>query len=79
MGLSLLAQAAQQADGELEIDSEEGKGTKITAVFQLSHPDTKPTGDVLQTMATLVAGNPSTQFILDYKRGDYSYHFDSFE
>lgn len=79
LGLALLSQAAQQAGGELKIDSEEGKGTKVTAAFQLSHPDMKPIGDVLETMAALVAGNLSTQFVLDYKKGDYSYHFDSFE
>ncbi|MHC4635752.1 MAG: ATP-binding protein [Planctomycetota bacterium] len=79
LGLALLSQAARQAGGELKIDSKEGKGTKVTAVFQLSHPDMKPIGDIYATMITLVAGNPSTQFILDYKKGDYSYHFDSSE
>ncbi len=78
LGLALLSQAAEQAGGELRIDSEEAKGTKVTATFQLSHPDMKPMGDVFATMAALVAGNPSTQFILDYKKGDCSYHFDSF-
>jgi signal transduction histidine kinase len=79
LGLALLSQAAQQAGGELKINSEKGRGTKVTAVFQLSHPDMKPIGDILETMAALVSGNPSTRFILDYKKGDYSYHFDSFE
>ena len=79
LGLSLLSQAARQADGQLKIDSEQGKGTKITADFQLSHPDTKPTGDIVATMTALVASNPSIQFIFDYKKGDYSYCFDSFE
>ena len=37
LGLSLLAQAAQQTGGELKIDSEQGKGTKVTAVFQLRY------------------------------------------
>ena len=78
LGLPLLAQAAQQAAGELEIDSQVGKGTKVTAVFQLSHPDMKPLGDILETMMVLVAGNPSTQFVLDYKKGDENYHFDSY-
>jgi len=79
LGLALLSQAARQAGGELKIDSEEGIGTKVTAAFQLSHPDMKPIGDVFETMAALVAGNPLTQFVLDYKKGDYSYRFDSFE
>ena len=79
LGLALLSQAARQAGGELKIDSEMARGTKVTATFQLSHPDMKPIGDVFATMAVLVAGNPSIQFVLDYKEGDYSYHFDSFE
>ena len=79
LGLALLSQAARQAGGELKIDSEKARGTKVTATFQLSHTDMKPTGDVLATMAALVAGNPSIQFVLDYKEGGDSYHFDSFE
>jgi signal transduction histidine kinase len=79
LGLALLSQAAQQAGGELSVDSEEGKGTKVTAEFRLSHPDMKPIGDIFATMTALVAGNPSIQFVLDYKKGDYSYRFDSFE
>ena len=79
LGLSLLAQAAQQTGGELKIDSEVGKGTKITAVFKLSHPDMTPKGDIVATITALIAGNPAIQFIFDYKKGDYSYYFDSFE
>ena len=79
LGLSLLAQAAEQADGRFNIDSTEGIGTKVTAEFKLSHPDTKPMGDVVQTMTALIASNPERQFIFDYKKGDYNYHFDSFK
>jgi len=78
LGLSLLAQAAQQAGGELKIESQEGKGTKVTAVFQLSHPDMKPIGDMGETMTALIAGNPTTRFIFEYKKGAEHYHFDSF-
>lgn len=78
LGLALLSQAAQQADGELKIESEEARGTKVTAVFRLSHPDMKPIGDIFSTMAVLVAEKPSTQFILDYRKGDNDCHFDSF-
>ena len=78
LGLALLAQAAQQTGGELKIDSQKEKGTKVTATFQISHPDMKPMGDILGTMAVLISGNPSTQFIFDHKNGDYNYHFDSF-
>ena len=79
LGLSLLAQAAQQTGGELKIDSQQGKGTKVTAVFQLSNIDMKPIGNIVETMTALVLGNPMTQFILDYKKGDDSFYFDSLQ
>ena len=78
LGLALLSQAAMQTGGELKIDSQEARGTKVTATFQISHPDMKPIGDILGTMAVLISGNPSTQFIFDHKNGDNNYHFDSF-
>ncbi len=77
LGLALLAQAAQQTGGELTIDSEQGVGTEVTAIFKLSHPDMKPMGDILETMAALVMGNPSIRFIYDHRAGDQDLHFDS--
>ena len=77
LGLSLLSQAAQQADGKLEIKSKQGKGTKVKADFKLSHPDMRPMGNILETIMTLIIGIPSVRFIYDYKKGDYNFHFDS--
>ena len=79
LGLALLSQAAKQTGGELKIDSQEARGTKVTATFQISHPDIKPMGDLLGTMAVLISGSPSTRFIFNHKNGDHNYHFDSFE
>ena len=77
LGLALLSQAAQQAGGYLEIESKKGKGTRVKAVFKLSHPDMKPMGNIIETMTTLIAGSPTTRFIYDYKKGDYNFHFDT--
>jgi len=77
LGLSLLQQAAEQTGGTLTIDSKEGEGTCITAVFVLSHPDMKPLGNIFETMAALIAGYPFLRFIYDYKKGDDVFHFDS--
>jgi signal transduction histidine kinase len=79
LGLSLLSQMAQQAGGHLNINSEKGSGTIITATFRLSHPDTQPMGNIVETMATLIAGQPSIRFILDYRKGNQDLHFDSHE
>ncbi len=77
LGVSLLYQAARQAGGDLTIDSKKGEGTKIKALFKLSHPDMKPMGNILETMATLITGNPTIRFIYDYKKGNDTFHFDS--
>lgn len=77
LGLSLLGQAAKEAGGGLKISSEKGKGTKVYVTFRLSHPDAKPKGDILGTLANLVAAYPSIRFIYDYKKGKEVYHFDT--
>lgn len=77
LGLALLHQAAKQAQGFLKIDSQKNKGTKVEAVFKLSHPDTKPLGNILETIAALVAANPGVHFIYDYKKQDERVHYDS--
>jgi len=77
LGLALLHQAAEAAGGVLKIDSQEGKGARITAAFKLSHPDTKPLGNILGTIAVLVAANPGTRFIYEYRKGNDRVHYDS--
>ncbi len=56
LGLSLMAQAAQEAGGRLRIESELEKGTKVVATFQYHHIDRKPLGDMIETMTTLLLG-----------------------
>jgi K+-sensing histidine kinase KdpD len=68
LGLPLLAQAAREAGGDLEIQSSPGKGTMIRATFQLCHPDLKPLGDMLETMATLACAHPQVQLVFEHQR-----------
>ena len=77
LGLALLHQAAEAAGGALKINSQKAKGTKITAVFKLSHPDTKPVGNILETVAALVAWNPGIRFIYEYIKGAERVYYDS--
>lgn len=62
LGLSLLAQSAQEAGGHLEIESQKGRGTTVTATFQLTHIDRKPFGSIQQTMRCLEASHPEIAF-----------------
>ena len=67
LGLPLLAQAAQQCEGTLTIESEPGRGTTIKAVFKSNHPDLKPLGDIAETLRTVRAGQPDLDLQFEYK------------
>ncbi len=70
LGLSLLEQAAQATGGQMRIDSQPGAGTRVTAVFRLSHPDRQPLGDMAATLLTLAAGHPEVDLDFEHRRGD---------
>ena len=77
LGLSLMAQAAQEAGGKLRIESELEKGTKVVATFQYHHIDRKPLGDMTETMTTLLLGNPELQISYVHQRDGKSYVLNS--
>jgi anti-sigma regulatory factor (Ser/Thr protein kinase) len=79
LGLSLLAQAAQEAGGMLRIESELEKGTKVIATFQYHHIDRKPLGSMVETMATLLLGNPELDISYTHQKEGKSYVFNSRE
>ena len=68
LGLPLLAQAAREGGGHFELDSEPGRGTTVRAVFQLSHPDRKPLGDIAATLETILTGRPELDLQFAYQR-----------
>jgi len=70
LGLPLLAQAAREAGGDIEIQTAPGEGTAINATFQLGHPDLKPLGDMLETMATLACAHPQVEFVFEHREDD---------
>ena len=65
LGLSLLAQAAEEAGGKLQVQSAPGKGTKVSATFGLSHIDRKPLGNVEETLQCLRATHPEVCFCFE--------------
>ena len=77
LGLSLLSESAREASGHLTIRSKKGMGTRVKAVFQHSHIDRRPLGNIGQTVLTLVIGNPDIDFIYVHKRDGRRYIFDT--
>ena len=68
LGLPLLAQAARESGGALELLSEPGRGTTVRAVFRRSHPDRKPLGDLAETLRTIMCSRPELGLRFDHTR-----------
>ena len=77
LGLAFLKQAAQEANGEMRVESARGKGTKVTARFQASHIDRRPLGDLGGTIKTLVCGYPDIEFIFLYRKDGVEKRFET--
>ncbi|MHB0869311.1 MAG: ATP-binding protein [Chloroflexota bacterium] len=58
LGLPLLAAAAQRCEGSLEITSEPGRGTSVTARFRHGHVDRPPLGNLQATLMGALVGHP---------------------
>lgn len=58
LGIPMLKQSAELSGGTFDIKSEEGKGTVVTASFDLTHIDCLPMGEMCDTLFTLVLLNP---------------------
>jgi hypothetical protein len=68
LGLSLLAQAAEESGGDFELTSRPGEGTTVKAAFQLSHPDRKPFGDIAETLRAILQGKPDISLRFEYTK-----------
>lgn len=79
MGLSLLEQTAQAADGTLTVESAPGQGTTVTADMRRSHIDRKPLGSMADTMTTLIEGNPDVDFMYVHRKDGEEYRLDTRE
>ena len=79
LGLPLLKQNTEQTGGSLDIQSEKGKGTTVTAVFGRSHLDRPPMGDLAGTIVLTASAYPNIRFIFHYNNGEIDYVFDTVE
>ena len=77
LGLPLFKQNAEQAGGWLKVESENGFGTVVTAMFQSSNIDRPPLGDIAGTVCLLVVGNSDIDFVYHHKSKMQDYTFDS--
>ena len=63
LGIPFFKLAAEQTGGSFSIESEEGKGTRVTAEFVLTSIDRMPLGDMTSTIRTLVTMHEETDLV----------------
>ena len=79
MGIPLLKLAAENAGGAVELSSEVGVGTVISATFGYSHIDRQPLGNMAETMLGIVTSYEETNFVYIHRVNDKEYKFDTRE
>ena len=79
LGLPFFKMAAEMTGGSLEIQSEVGSGTTVTARFGYNHVDRMPLGDIAQTVASLIQCNPDMDFLYTYIYQDRQFSADTRE
>ncbi len=79
LGLPLIKAAAERAGGQLQIQSQLGLGTTVTATFQHDHLDRAPIGDMSLTLMSIIALNEECQFTYRHRRGKREFAISSAE
>ena len=83
MGIPLLKMAAEQTGGNLYIESKlesedsDNHGTTVKAVFDMSHMDFTPIGDMISTMCTIIQGHPEIDYLFTHTSKSYDVQLDT--
>ena len=71
--------AAENTGGSFDIQSKEGEGTVVTAVFGHSHIDRQPLGDMAGTMLSLFTSYENIDFLYKHKVNENDFDVDTKE
>ncbi len=66
LGLSLFELTAMQAEGSLEVDSEENSFTKVTVIMDSHHVNTPPKGDFGEMIYLLSVAKETCNIVYEY-------------
>lgn len=75
LGISLLKSAAIRCEGEFKIQSVEGEGTVVKAVFKHSHIDRAPLGNIAETIAILLLMEREVDYLYTHYYNNKSFSF----
>jgi hypothetical protein len=79
LGIPLIKQNAELTGGFVNLTSEVGIGTTLTALFSHSHIDRPPLGDIAGTIVLTASANPKVEFVYTHSKDGNSYCFDTRE
>ena len=83
MGIPLLKLQAEQTGGSFSITSRheseypDSHGTKTKALFYKNHIDMTPLGDIVESITTLIQGNPDIDFLFIHKIDEKEINLDT--
>lgn len=77
MGLSMFRQIARQCGGDLNIQSELGKGTLVITTFQLNNLNRPRLGDMADSLVNLIIGSLDVHFYYGHVTDHGKFGFDS--
>lgn len=78
LGIPMIKALCESCEGTFGIESEVGRGTRLTLTFRRSHIDLPPMGNLADTMVALVNGSPAApEFKLTYANGGEEFVFDT--
>ncbi len=85
LGIPFLKLQAEMTGGSFSIASKhiedfpDSHGTEVTAIFDKTHIDYTPLGNIVETIITLIQGHPDTDFLFEHKIGDKTVGVDTRE
>ena len=79
LGLSLFKQNAEMTGGTFRLESEMGKGTKVTAAFGLNHIDRPQMGDLVGTLLLLFCSPGEADFVFQHRTPSGEFKLDTRE
>ncbi len=79
LGLSLFKSAAEGCGGSFDIQSEVGKGTRVSASFEYNNIDRMPLGNMPDTVITMLMSFGNAELVYEHRYNDRVFSFDSRE
>jgi len=79
LGLPLLKDAAERADGTFQIKSQENSGTIVKTTFGLHHLGRQPLGAIINIIIILIISNSEVDFFYKHRHNDRQFEVDTRE